>query len=85
MDIDTVEKLREFIASDTKVKYLFFWGHSQKGYVITKSCFSQWYECPFEIDGVVYRTAEQYMRVRPDFDVGRKVIKFLLYKVFINP
>lgn len=45
-----------------KLKYVFFWGHhpSADG-SITKSCFSQWFDCRFTADGVEYSTAEQYM------------------------
>ena len=45
-----------------RLKYVFFWGHhpSATGET-TKSCFSQWYECEFTVDGVKYHTAEQYM------------------------
>ena len=60
-NIDCIKKLRNFVASEGKVKYLFFWGHRQKGNSVTKTCFSQWYESPFEIDGILYRTAEHYM------------------------
>ena len=61
MNIDSVEKLRDFIAAEGKVKYLFFWGHRQTGNMVTKTCLSQWYESPFEIEAIVYRTAEHYM------------------------
>lgn len=45
-----------------RMKYIFFWGHrpSADG-SITKSCFSQWFDCRFTVDGVEYSTAEQYM------------------------
>jgi ribA/ribD-fused uncharacterized protein len=44
------------------VKYLFFWGHQpDKNGIITKSCFSQWWESSFEIAGIEYKTAEHYM------------------------
>lgn len=45
-----------------RLKYIFFWGHrpSADG-SITKSCFSQWYDCKFTVDGITYLTAEQYM------------------------
>ena len=48
--------------SGKKLKYIFFWGHrpSTDGSV-TKSCFSQWFNCKFTIDGIQYTTAEQYM------------------------
>lgn len=43
-----------------RLKYIFFWGHRPSA-SITKSCFSQWYDCRFTVDGVEYSTAEQYM------------------------
>lgn len=42
-------------------KYLFFWGHQSSQNIISKSCLSQWYPSPFEIDNVTYATAEHYM------------------------
>ena len=50
--ICTKQNLIDHIERGNKVKYLFFWGH-QKGNSnsITKSCFSQWYEASFELDG----------------------------------
>ena len=45
-----------------RVKYLFFWGHQPNpDGEVGKSCFSQWYESSFELDGVKYPTAEHYM------------------------
>lgn len=41
--------------------FLFFWGHTQKGQEIDKSCLSQWYPCTFTVDGETYNCAEQYM------------------------
>jgi len=43
-------------------EYLLFYGHkpSTDGSV-TASCCSQWFPAPFEIDGLVYPTAEHYM------------------------
>jgi ribA/ribD-fused uncharacterized protein len=44
------------------LKYLFFWGHQpSKDGNITQSCFSQWWEQPFEAEGLQYRTAEHWM------------------------
>ncbi len=45
-----------------QLKYLFFWGHqvSPDG-SITKSCFSQWWLQSFEVDKIVYKTAEHWM------------------------
>lgn len=62
-----------------KLKYLYFWGHTPKGTGIDKSCFSQWYPTPFEIDGVRYATAEHYMMAQKaklfgDMDSFDKII-----------
>jgi len=42
-------------------KYLFFWGHRSRGGLVDKSCLSQWFPSPFEVDGEVYPTAEHWM------------------------
>lgn len=46
-------------------KYLFFWGHqpSRDG-AITKTCFSQWWISPFNVDGAEYKTAEHWMMAK---------------------
>lgn len=43
-------------------KFLHFWGHkpSADGRV-SAACLSQWFEAPFQVDGVAYQTAEHYM------------------------
>lgn len=38
-----------------------FWGHTPNPKKMTKACFSQWFDCRFEVDGVLYHTTEQYM------------------------
>lgn len=44
------------------LKHLFFWGHqASKDGRITQSCFSQWWQQPFEVDGLQYHTAEHWM------------------------
>ena len=48
--------------ANTTSKYLFFWGHRpSKDGTITKSCFSQWFESSFKVNGVQFLTAEHYM------------------------
>jgi ribA/ribD-fused uncharacterized protein len=44
------------------IPLLFFWGHqpSADGF-ITKSCLSQWWAAPFDVDKVIYPTAEHWM------------------------
>ena len=44
-----------------KEKYIFFWSHKKIEGKLTKSCFSQWYDCSFVVNGIKYYTAEQYM------------------------
>lgn len=58
-----------------RLKYIFFWGHkpSADGR-ITKSCFSQWYDCKFSVDGVEYSTAEQYMMSQKALLLGDRKI-----------
>lgn len=63
--IYSLEHLLERIDSGSRVKYLLFWGH-QPGRVgsATSSCLSQWFESPFEVDGITYRTAEHWMMAK---------------------
>ncbi|MDE5557354.1 MAG: NADAR family protein [Ruminococcus sp.] len=58
----SVKNISDRFNKKEKLKYVFFWGHtpSPDG-TITKTCFSQWYNCKFTVDGVEYSTAEQYM------------------------
>lgn len=45
-----------------RIKFLLFWGHTPpKDGSVSKSCFSQWFESPFTIEGLRYRTAEHFM------------------------
>lgn len=43
-------------------KFVFFWGHTPRADgTIDATCFSQWYEAPFRVDGRLYPTAEHWM------------------------
>lgn len=55
------EYVKQQFRKGKRMKYVFFWGHTEKPGKVTKACFSQWYDCRFEVGGVVYHTAEQYM------------------------
>ena len=59
-----LENLIKDFNSKKKLKFLFFWGHTQNGDEITKACFSQWYNCKFVVDETTYHTAEQYMMAK---------------------
>ena len=65
MDITQIRDklgLIDYINHGHQVKYLFFWGHQPKqDGGVGKTCFSQWYEAGFQLDGVHYKTAEHYM------------------------
>ena len=61
MDIYNNEQLIKQLDQGEQFKYLYFWGHRNSGSHVTKSCFSQWFEASFEIDGQHFLTAEHYM------------------------
>ena len=49
----------------TESKFLFFWGHQpNKDGSISKTCFSQWWLSSFEVDKVIYKTAEHWMMAK---------------------
>ncbi len=62
-------------------KFLFFWGHQpNKDGSISKTCFSQWWLSSFEVDKVIYKTAEHWMMAKKaelfkDHEVLAKIIK----------
>jgi ribA/ribD-fused uncharacterized protein len=60
-DTQHLEELRSRFSSGEKLDYLFFWGHQPMQHGINDSCFSQWYESPFVVDGQRYLTAEHFM------------------------
>lgn len=55
------EELVDFVNHGNRVKYILFWGHRKPKSGISKSCFSQWYESSFVVNGKKYRTAEHFM------------------------
>ncbi len=61
-NIYSTEALITAIANGLQPEYLFFWGHQprQDG-EIGKQCFSQWWASAFEVNGILYATAEHYM------------------------
>lgn len=66
------------IPSDSK--FLFFWGHTpSKDGTITKTCFSQWWQSVFVVEGVEYKTAEHWMMAKKallfnDSEVFEKIL-----------
>ena len=74
------EQLVDYVNQGNQVKYVFFWGHQKPESGVTKTCFSQWYEAGFTVDGIHYPTAEHYMmtekaRLFGDDDAARQVLQ----------
>lgn len=59
-------ELESAVNAGQRFKYVFFWGHrkAQSG-AVTSSCFSQWYEAPFEVEGDRYGSAEHCCAAEP--------------------
>lgn len=60
-DTQHLAALRARIDAGERPKYLLFWGHQPGRHGLTASCFSQWYDAPFVVDGKRYATAEHFM------------------------
>ncbi len=80
MKIRNREELINFIKHCGQVEFIFFWGHQKPKTGVSKSCLSQWYDAPFEVNGIKYSTAEHYMmaekaRLFGDIDTLRKILK----------
>lgn len=67
--------------SQNNLKFLYFWGHTPKSNgQMSNACFSQWYDSPFVVDGVIYPTAEHYMMAQKaklfgDMDIFQQIIQ----------
>lgn len=60
-----LQQLQGAVASGARPAYLLFWQHTSAIRGETgKECLSQWYGSRFEIEGVVFKTAEHYMMHR---------------------
>lgn len=60
--IYNIDDLKKAYNAGKTFKYLFFWGHTPAADGrISETCLSQWWMCRFEVDGVVYTCAEQFM------------------------
>lgn len=58
----TVKQLINCYNAGGRIKYVFFWEHTPPSDgSINQSCFSQWYGAPFEVNGILFPTAEHYM------------------------
>lgn len=72
--------LIERFENNSLIKYIFFWGHTNTtNEEVGKFCFSQWYESPFTVNDIIYKTAEHWMMAHKallfnDQDVFDKII-----------
>lgn len=74
-----IHSILERYDSGESLEFLFFWGHHSKPDRMTKACLSQWYPSSFEVDGVEYNCAEQFMmaekaRVFNDLETRNKIM-----------
>ena len=53
--------VRGMLLENPSKEIIYFWGHTQYAGKVEKTCLSQWFDCGFEVSGVHYHTAEQYM------------------------
>jgi ribA/ribD-fused uncharacterized protein len=60
-DSKYLEDLRSRFNSGEALEFTFFWGHQRSKSGVTASCFSQWFEAEFAVDGQRYATAEHFM------------------------
>lgn len=60
-DTHYLDALRARFNAGEPLKFVYFWGHQKPRTGLTATCFSQWYEAPFVVDGQSYPTAEHYM------------------------
>ncbi|UHA71885.1 NADAR family protein [Paenibacillus sp. 481] len=79
--IYNLEELQKAYQAGTKLKFLFFWGHtSPADGSVNQSCLSQWWKSFFTVDGAVYSCTEQYMmaekaRLFGDADMLAKIMQ----------
>lgn len=77
--IFTKEALLTNIDQGNEVEYLFFWLQSKRRDPLGTDCFSQWFQAPFTVNDVLYRTAEHYMMAEKArlFGDGQALTKIL--------
>lgn len=56
----STNKIIDRFENGENLEYIYFWGH-RKGDKINQSCMSQWFEMPFDVNGIRYNTAEHWM------------------------
>lgn len=68
------------ITNGNENDFIFFWGHTPaKDGKITETCLSQWWNCAFYENGIMFCCAEQYMMYKKallfnDYEYAHKII-----------
>ncbi len=75
----TIDSIKQIVKENPNIDIIYFWGHTPNPNKMTAACFSQWYDCAFEVDGVSYHTTEQYMmagkaRLFEDMEVFQEIM-----------
>lgn len=60
-DSEHLNQLCARFNSGEPLSFTFFWGHQRNKTAVTASCFSQWFEAGFVVEGQHYPTAEHFM------------------------
>ncbi|QHF02643.1 DUF1768 domain-containing protein [Pseudomonas asturiensis] len=60
-DANYLDDLRARFNVGEPLEFTFFWGHQRSKTATTASCFSQWFEAGFTVEGQHYLTAEHFM------------------------
>lgn len=80
MEKYNLEWIKQLIAFDQNLDYLFFWGHTPKNnQKVGTFCLSQWFPSSFVVDGKTYFTAEHWMmaekaRLFNDFEIAEQIL-----------
>ena len=72
--------IQQYEAGD-KLKFLHFWGHRpHPSGQVSSSCFSQWWEATFEVNGQAFPTAEHWMMAEKARLFGDEAIYWKILK-----
>jgi len=80
-DARSVDDLQTIVASGSRPKYVFFWGHTPKVRgQIDQSCLSNWYSAKFTVDGIEYPNTEHFMMAEKARLFGDETIRGQILK-----
>ena len=68
-----VDWIKEKFESGEALEFIFFWGHTIKSNdEVGKNCLSQWFNSPFQVENIIYKTAEHWMMAQKALLFGDK-------------